>query len=199
MSKSAAHLRLVSSNDKEFDRAESIRDFRASMTAHLRSHTEGTNVNRETLLATDYLNHFNEAVMLLGMLPTAPAELAADLAAWRHKSYEEHFHQTGFRDKTLALAGYRNAPVNVRHAFDTVTSDISSSLAGLLLQVQTGLAAGDMDAVRQLCAESLPAIEAQLEVAGAIVNGEIEPIDRIQAEANANAGAHQAAVDKLFD
>lgn len=199
MSKSAAHLRLVSSNDKEFDRAEAARNFRETMTEHLRGHTEGTNVNRETLLATDYLNHFNEAVMLLEMLPAAPAELVADLAQWRRETYEEHFERSGFRDKALALAGYRNAPVNVRHAFDTVTNDISDALADLLRQVRTGLETGDMEAVSRLCAEAAPAIEAKLEVASAIVNGEIEPIDRIEAETAAAAGAHQTVVDRHFD
>jgi hypothetical protein len=198
-SSAASHLRLVSSNDKEIDRAEVVRDFRETMTQHLRTHTEGTNVNPDTLLATDYLNHFNEAVMLLQMLPSAPVEIAADLSAWRHETYEQHFLHSGFRNRNLAIAGYRNAPVNVRHAFDTVTGDISGKLAALLQKVQAGLESGDMEAVSHLCAEGIPAIEAQLEVASAIVNGEIEPIDRIQAEGAAETGTHQAAVDKLFD
>jgi hypothetical protein len=32
----------------------------------------GANINPTTWLATDYLNHFNEAIMLLEMLPCAP-------------------------------------------------------------------------------------------------------------------------------
>ena len=34
--------------------------------------TEGTTINSQTLLATDYLNHFNEVVMLLEMIPDMP-------------------------------------------------------------------------------------------------------------------------------
>ena len=37
---------------------------------------EGTNINQSKLLATDYLNHFNEVVLLIEMLPSAPGELA---------------------------------------------------------------------------------------------------------------------------
>ena len=33
---------------------------------------EGTNISSTTLLATDYLNHFNEIVMLLEMVPDMP-------------------------------------------------------------------------------------------------------------------------------
>ena len=33
---------------------------------------KGTNVNDRTLLATDYLNHVNEIIMLLELVPDAP-------------------------------------------------------------------------------------------------------------------------------
>jgi hypothetical protein len=39
------------------------------------------NINPRTGLATDYLNHFNEAVMLLEMVPDMP-ECAEDFLTW---------------------------------------------------------------------------------------------------------------------
>ena len=48
------------------------------------------NINPRTGLATDYLNHFNEAVMLLEMIPDMP-ECAEDFLTWRPLSYAEHF------------------------------------------------------------------------------------------------------------
>lgn len=199
MSKSSSHLRLVSSNDAAFDRAELARSFREAMTEHIRAHTEGTNVNKKTLLATDYLNHFNEVIMLLELLPTAPAELAAELANWRHETYEEHFHHSGFRDKALAIAGYRHAPPEFRQAFDIVSEDMSGDLTALLREVQSGVEANDMDAVTMLCGEAVPVLQAKLEILSSIVNGEVDPGARTQVEASADAGAHQAAVDKLFE
>ena len=50
----------------------------------------GKNINQNTLLATDYLNHFNEIIMLLEMVPSMP-ECYEDAAGWRPKSYAEHF------------------------------------------------------------------------------------------------------------
>ena len=41
-------------------------------TEALRKRARGSNVNEQTLLATDYLNHFNEVVMLLEMQPDMP-------------------------------------------------------------------------------------------------------------------------------
>ena len=63
---------------------------------------EGTNVNPQTLLATDYLNHFNEIVMLLEMLPDLP-DCLEDVQAWRPKSYAEHFTASAVADRELAI------------------------------------------------------------------------------------------------
>jgi len=49
------------------------------------------NINPRTGLATDYLNHFNEAIMLLEMIPDMP-ECSGDFLEWRPLSYAEHFH-----------------------------------------------------------------------------------------------------------
>ena len=48
------------------------------------------NINPKTGLATDYLNHFNEAIMLLEMIPSMP-ECTGDFLAWEPLSYAEHF------------------------------------------------------------------------------------------------------------
>ena len=48
------------------------------------------NINPRTGLATDYLNHFNEAIMLLEMVPDMP-ECAEDFLSWQPLSYAEHF------------------------------------------------------------------------------------------------------------
>lgn len=200
MSNSAAHLRLVSTDDDVRSHEEIARQFRETMTEHIRAHTDGTNVNNKTLLATDYLNHFNEAIMLLEMLPGAPAELAADLAKWQHESYEEHFHHSGFRDKGLAIAGYNNAPEDIRSAFDSVISEISGQLSSLLMEVQRGIDSGDMNKVTALCAENVPLLQSKVEKASAIVNGEItSETPAATDDATTDAGAHQAAVDALFD
>ena len=55
------------------------------------------NINPLTGLATDYLNHFNEAIMLLEMLSSCP-ECRDDFLVWRPMSYREHF-------RILALQG----------------------------------------------------------------------------------------------
>ena len=64
------------------------------------------NINPKTGLATDYLNHFNEAIMLLDLLPGMP-ECIVELIGWEPMDYEEHFASSHFKDKELAIAAYR--------------------------------------------------------------------------------------------
>ena len=54
--------------------------------ADLQERLKGTNVNEQSFLATDYLNHFNEILMLIEMLPEMP-EMAEELFEWEPKSY----------------------------------------------------------------------------------------------------------------
>ena len=57
------------------------------------------NVNPRTGFATDYLNHFNEAVMLLELLAEMP-ECLGDFFAWQPKKYDEHFAASNQRTAT---------------------------------------------------------------------------------------------------
>ena len=64
----------------------------AARAAQLRA----ANINPRTGLATDYLNHFNEAIMLLEMIPDMP-ECAEDFLGWQPLSYARAFHGVEFQ------------------------------------------------------------------------------------------------------
>src|ERR1700741_821656 len=74
------------------------------------------NINPRTGLATDYLNHFNEAVMLLEMVPDMP-ECAEDFLTWTPLSYAEHFTASNFKARDLAIEAYEKAEASVRAQF----------------------------------------------------------------------------------
>src|SRR5437763_10678012 len=78
------------------------------------------NINPRTGLATDYLNHFNEAIMLLEMIPDMP-ECAEDFLTWSPLSYCEHFMASNFRARDLAIEAYDTADATIRAEFDNVT------------------------------------------------------------------------------
>src|SRR3978361_1983010 len=75
------------------------------------------NINPRTGLAPDYLNHFNEAVMLLEMIPDMP-ECAEDFFRWRPLSYAEHFTASHFRARDLAISAYNSTDEHIRTEFD---------------------------------------------------------------------------------
>ncbi|MDA7948438.1 MAG: hypothetical protein MPJ78_13310 [Hyphomicrobiaceae bacterium] len=201
MSKSPAKLRVVSSNDHLTARDKLANAFKNSMTEHLRAHTKGTNVNPETLLTTDYLNHFNEIIMLLELVPSAPVQFASELAEWQHESYEEHFTHSGFRDKELAIVCYHNAPEDIRHAFDSSIADLEQEMILLLQQVQDKINTGDTEGLTRLCDEGVPRLQDLVQISAGIVNGALPnmPEAANQNDAPAGASATQSDVDALFD
>ena len=77
------------------------------------------NVNPATGLATDYLNLFNEAIMLFEMGLDMP-DMAEELVDWKRRGYVEHFEQSGFEMKDVVIAAYHHAPADTRRDFDEV-------------------------------------------------------------------------------
>src|SRR6476660_1580585 len=71
------------------------------------------NINPRTGLATDYLNHFNEAIMLLEMIPDMP-ECAEDFLTWHPLSYAEHFWASNLSARDLAIDAYESADATIR-------------------------------------------------------------------------------------
>lgn len=88
------------------------------------------NINPRTGLATDYLNHFNEAIMLLEMIPDMP-ECTADFLEWQPLSYREHFTASNFKARELAIAAYEQADAATRAEFDSITGTMTSILTAV--------------------------------------------------------------------
>src|SRR5487761_2685646 len=95
----------------------------AARAARLRA----ANINPRTGLATDYLNHFNEDIMLLEMVPDMP-ECAEDFLGWKPLSYAEHFTASHFKARDLAIEAYNSADTKIRAEFDNITSAMTSIL-----------------------------------------------------------------------
>jgi hypothetical protein len=150
---------------------------------------DGTNINPETGLATDYLNHFNEAIMLLEMLPMAP-DCKEDLLAWRPMSYAEHFAASHFKHRDLAIAAYEQADPLFRGQLDEICDQMNQ----ILTEARDGLK-GDLshDTIRILAEATTHWLKPLAAHAGAVINGELAAA-RPAAEA-----APQDAIDALFD
>jgi hypothetical protein len=136
------------------------------------------NINPRTGLATDYLNHFNEAIMLLEMIPDIP-ECAEDFMDWHPLSYAEHFTASNFRARDLAIEAYQSADPTTRAEFDNITSTMTS----ILTAVSTAMGKVRQDKTRAKLAEQATIwVKPLVALAGGIINGGTEAdIERIMA------------------
>ena len=128
------------------------------------------NINPRTGLATDYLNHFNEAVMLLEMVPDMP-ECAQDFLDWRPLSYSEHFHASNFKARDLAIEAYETTDTVIRTEFDNITSAMTS----LLTAVSAAMREAQQDKTRARLAEQATIwVKPLVALAGGVINGDAE-------------------------
>lgn len=106
------------------------------------------NVNPATGLATDYLNLFNEAIMLFEMGMDMP-DMAEELMDWQRRDYVSHFEKSGFEQKDVVVAAYEMAPADVRAAFDDCCAKaldtFESSIQILLSSLETPVAHEELE------------------------------------------------------
>jgi hypothetical protein len=146
---------------------------------------EDANINPSTGLATDYLNRFNEAVMLLDMLGTCP-EFRDDFLSWEPMSYREHFRASHSRTRDLAIAAYDTADPNIRSGLDTLAATMT-----VVLEATRAAMTSDLkpETVSALAGNAVGWLKPLIARAGAIINGDEEVI---------NAPSPQAVVDQLM-
>jgi len=148
------------------------------------------NINPKTGLATDYLNHFNEAIMLLEMLSAMP-DCVEDFTAWRPMSYAAHFAASNFKDKALAIDAYHAADPIARQNLDALASTMSTILTATREAMQMNLSPR---AAGELATQAAGWLKPLVARAGGVINGSVAPT-----ASDGSADAPQAAVDALFD
>jgi hypothetical protein len=144
------------------------------------------NINPATGLATDYLNRFSEAVMLLDLLSNCP-EFRADFLAWEPMSYREHFRLSHFKTRELAIAAYDKADPDLRNSLDT----LAVTMTIVLEATRAAMDDADRrpDTVAALAGNAIGWLKPLIARAGAIINGESDEKE---------APTPQDVVDKLM-
>lgn len=165
------------------------------------------NINPDSFLATDYLNHFNEIVMLMEMIPDMP-ELIEDAADWAPKSYPQHFSDSGFQAKDLAIEAYELAPAVFKVPFEQICDEMNTmleaTLSGLMKVniIERGMSAGAQALIRG----RIEAVQTMLLKLNQIIHGKFEEASLpTQAQVSDSNEPHtedvqsQEDIDKLFD
>lgn len=148
-----------------------------------RGRVTGTNINEQTLLATDYLNHFNEIIMLLEMVPDMP-DMLEECRAWRPKSYPEHFSDSSFSDKDLAVEAYGHVPDRFKQPFEQTIGQMNELVMRTMDRMQDCL--DDPDVLRERAVGASRALQRLIDVASAIIHGN-------------QVALHQDEIDRLLN
>jgi hypothetical protein len=135
-----------------------------------RGRVRGANISEKTLLATDYLNHFNEIVMLIEMVPDM-SDMIEDCRLWRPKSYQQHFRDSGFSEKELAIEAYFHVPNKFRTPFEATIAQMDAVVLFTLDRMEAASATGDGQRLKFDCATSAQMLHKIMQVANGIIHG----------------------------
>ena len=92
-------------------------------------------VNPASGLANDYLNLFNEIVMLIEQLPSMP-ELIDDIFAWRPTSYQDYFTRSVLPGRGSALEAYAALSQSFRRDFEALVGELDRMAVGAIATIR---------------------------------------------------------------
>lgn len=153
--------------------------------AQIRDQLPSANVNQNSFLATDYLNHFNEVYMLLEMIPDMP-DMLDEILDWKPKSYIEHFRDSNLQAKHLIIEAYHLCPDSYRLRFDRLVARLDAFLLDTIEAAQIARAQEKIIELRYIVQMRMENIEALISAISAVIND----------TTNAN---DQQAIDDLLD
>lgn len=139
----------------------------------------GTNINATSLLATDYLNHFNEVVMVLEMVPDMP-EIIEEALEWKPASYVEHFAASVFSDRELAIWAYKNAPKEYIEAFEELVAAVDALILRAITELSQLVGTAGEEELRARVEERMKGIRELQERIGGVINGTVLRLDQKQ-------------------
>lgn len=129
-------------------------------------------VNPASGLANDYLNLFNEILMLIEHLPTMP-ELYDDIERWRPQSYQDYFRRSVLPGRGTALEAYDRLDTEFRASFEAAVSEVDRRATGAVAAVRRLMKTGgdrDTPSLAALCERAGTTIREALDRATALVN-----------------------------
>ncbi len=144
-------------------------------------------VNPASGLANDYLNLFNEIVMLIETLPTMP-DLFEDIQRWRPTSYRDYFRRSILPGRGSAIDNYDRLDARFRRSFEAVVADLDRRSTGAVAAVrrQFKIHNGDPELLADICQRAGANIRDALDKATSLVNhGEVVGSDDVQRRADA--------------
>jgi hypothetical protein len=143
----------------------------------------GTNISEQSLLATDYLNHFSEIVMLLELVADMP-DCIEEVRTWEPKGYREHFRDSTFSDRELAIAAYDHVPDRFKVPFEEIVAHLHGLIATSITRLDdaaaSGMAPEEMGEIARAASRTLQRL---MDHASAVIHGSERGLDQAEIDA----------------
>lgn len=158
-------------------------------------------VNPTSGLANDYLNIFNELVMLVEQLPDIP-EFADDILAWRPRSYLEYFASSSLPGSRTAVDAYAGLDAKFRKEFEDTVAELDRIATGCVAALRRLLKKGDAgrDALVAQCDRTSSAMrEVMLRAANLVDHGSSQVEENAQRRADRLLAVRIQAIKDVED
>ena len=119
-------------------------------------------VNPVSGLANDFLNVYNEILMLIELLPTMP-DLIDDVRAWRPASYRAYFMQSQLPGRQEAIEAYNALEPRFRAVFEDHVERLAGDCLAFVDRVDYAARRQASEALELECARATARIRRQLD------------------------------------
>lgn len=145
-------------------------------------------VNPASGIANDYLNHFNEILLLIENLPTLLPEMLDELLEWKPVTYREYFAKSLLPGSAAALEIYEGLDEGFRRDFECIIDGVNAMATASIDVIRAHRGPdGEVDPSRvsDFCENASCAIRSALNRASDLVNnGRDKPVETPQGMAD---------------
>ncbi len=145
-------------------------------------------VNPASGIANDYLNHFNEILLLIENLPTLLPEMLDELLEWKPVTYREYFAKSLLPGSARALEIYEGLDEGFRREFEGIIDGVNAMAMASIDVIRAHRSPdGELDPskVSDFCENASCAIRSALNRASDLVNnGRASPAETPQGMAD---------------
>ena len=145
-------------------------------------------INPASGIANDYLNTFNEVLLLIENMPVLLPEMVEDLERWKPVTYREYFSKSPLPGSAKALVVYEALAPEFRDEFErkiAIVTEIANEGRTAVLDMKHSSGEIEPDAISGPCVEMAAKLRVALSAATDLVNnGMTEPVHRAQALAD---------------
>ncbi|MGD9638177.1 MAG: hypothetical protein AB7U85_03855 [Alphaproteobacteria bacterium] len=146
---------------------------------------KGLNISSTTLLSTDYLNHFNEIIMMIAMIGEMP-DIIEECKEWQPKSYIQHFTDTSLSYRFIAIELYRAVPKKNLDAFEQAIEQTNNAIFQTVERLELAISNGATpEELTQKAMVAQKALQTLTEIISSIIHG-------------AEKALSQSEIDKLI-